>query len=137
MKYTPWGKPQHIHSPIDGIWVIETASHGGFYLSDRRVRELDERLRILGPHPRYWTFAGNPQWWEEDDDYAVPVVAFWQEFLDKGALTADQIIGVAKQLQAAAERAKTDAGYLHSKNAWEDLDGTGVLVQLEVQQCSR
>ena len=69
---TPWGKPDHHHAIAPGIDSYGTPSHGGIRLSAERLEEMPADLRVLG------TFCKRPQWFEEDCDYALVVLAFPQ-----------------------------------------------------------
>lgn len=55
---TPWGDPHSATQLLAGIWSVETASHGGFMLSDERQAAMPEAL-----------CRSNPDY-EEDVDYA-------------------------------------------------------------------
>jgi hypothetical protein len=55
----------------DGIWFVSTAGHGGIWLSNERVEKLHE---IMGY--KYPTFCRDYQWYEEDCDWTIPVIAF-------------------------------------------------------------
>lgn len=74
---TPWGQVQHSTRLAVGIWSVSTASHGGIWLSESRVDQLNEILPILGGKiSHYPTFCGAAEWWEEDCDWCIPVIAF-------------------------------------------------------------
>ena len=42
---TPWGKPQCVQVIAHGIYAIETASHGGIYLSPERNAEVPDYFK--------------------------------------------------------------------------------------------
>ncbi|WP_435008034.1 DUF7007 domain-containing protein [Tundrisphaera lichenicola] len=66
---TPWGAAQTSHELAPGIVRHDTASHGGYYVSPERVAEMPKPLRDFKP------FAG-PNWYEEDCDWCIVVLAF-------------------------------------------------------------
>jgi hypothetical protein len=63
-----WGAVQTAEEAVPGIWIVTTASHGGFILSDERQVAMPEALR-LEQHS-----------YEEDCNWALPVLAFEEEF---------------------------------------------------------
>jgi hypothetical protein len=42
---SPWGEVEHVTQLADGIWQIDTASHGGIFLSDQRMAEMPVERR--------------------------------------------------------------------------------------------
>lgn len=77
---TPWGQIQHKKRLAAGIWSVSTSSHGGIWLSEDRLAQLNEMLAVLGGESSHYpTFVGDPQWWEEDCDWCIPVIAFQLE----------------------------------------------------------
>ena len=68
---SPWGEVEDGEQLAVGIWRVSTPSHGGIWLSEDRLRQLDE---ILGGC--YPTFCGDARWFEEDCDWCIPVIAF-------------------------------------------------------------
>ena len=76
---TPWGPAQSVTPVLAGIWCVDTASHGGFYLSPERQDRMHLLLRTTHPlHP----FPN--QWYEEDLDYLRVVLNFEDEFRASG-----------------------------------------------------
>jgi len=70
---TPWGVEQHRKEAADGIVFISTASHGGFHLNAER------QAALAALFPSFRPYAGAP-WYEEDEDWAVVVLAFPRAF---------------------------------------------------------
>ena len=70
---TPWGSSQTSEEIASGIIRHDTASHGGYYVSPERVAEMPKPLRDFKP------FAG-PNWYEEDCDWCIVVLAFPKRF---------------------------------------------------------
>jgi hypothetical protein len=68
---TPWGRVQDVTNVAPGIRIVGTARHGGVVLSPGRVKQLPEGLE---------PFTGDLRYWEEDDDFYVPLVVFKAEF---------------------------------------------------------
>lgn len=66
---TPWGEPDVVDELAEGITWYETPSHGGYRLSDKRVKELPSHLRAHKP------FAGYG-WYEEDVDWCIVALGF-------------------------------------------------------------
>lgn len=63
-KDTPWGVSQNAKSYADGIIFYETASHGGFHLSETKNTQIPEILR---------SDAG---WYEEDEAWSIVAIHF-------------------------------------------------------------
>ena len=96
---TPWGPPQSGTQLLNGIWSVETASHGGLMLSDQRQAAMPEALRRSDCH------------YEEDVDYALVVMAFEAEFLAAyahGAILVRNARDTVRNWQPDAYAAFTD-----------------------------
>lgn len=64
--WTPWGNAQHQHSNTKGVWVVDTAGHGGVMVSTAMAeKHLSEEARKLGDQ---W---GNWYCYEEDVDWCI------------------------------------------------------------------
>ena len=63
-----WGGVQTADQVIPGLWLVTTPSHGGIILSDERQAAMPDALRL--DHRSY----------EEDCNWALPVLAFEAEF---------------------------------------------------------
>ena len=72
MAFTPWGQSQSQATWAPGIIDYSTAGHGGVGLSKERQAELPDWARINN-------WVGTHQWWEEDEDWCVPFLAFLPE----------------------------------------------------------
>lgn len=83
---TPWGQSQHSFSDKRGITRHSTASHGGYHLEPHRQAGVARAL------PEFRTFAGGP-WYEEDQDAAVVVLVFHEEFAPE---MVDQAVDIAR-----------------------------------------
>jgi len=70
MKTSPWGTIQHKTILAPGIIRVNTASHGGIYLSPERVQKLKQDF------PEFRTWTGELEWLEEDCDATIAYVAF-------------------------------------------------------------
>lgn len=64
---TPWGIAQSVVPQAEGIFAVETSSHGGFYLTPLR----NQRIPIQ--------FRSEDGWYEEDCNWCIPVVVFERE----------------------------------------------------------
>jgi hypothetical protein len=71
--WTPWGAADHMDTIAEGIVFYSTPSHGGFWLSAERLRQVNKVFREA-------TFVKGGQWYEEDCDAAMVVVSFPQYF---------------------------------------------------------
>ena len=75
---TPWGEAQGVEKIGRGIVFVDTAGHGGIWLSDERMQEMPEPLRKIGEeskfHPEF------PTWFEEDAEISAVVAAFPDKF---------------------------------------------------------
>lgn len=78
---TPWGRSQSSREMFPGAVFYSTAGHGGVHLTKERMREF---RRVF---PNFETFAGGP-WFEEDQDYAVVILAFADRFSDEQVRSA-------------------------------------------------
>ena len=66
---TPWGQSDSAAEVAPGIQWVTTPSHGGFRLSPERQREMPDYFKGE-------TFINGGQWYEEDCDWCLVVVAF-------------------------------------------------------------
>lgn len=64
---TPWGSIQQYQIIADGLIQVETAGHGGLWLSDERMKALPKS---------YEPFTGTNRWAEEDEDMALVLQHF-------------------------------------------------------------
>lgn len=89
-KHSPWGHPQDRSPVAEGIVFFSTASHGGYWLSAKRRAAMPYQLKA------FKTFAGG-NWFEEDCDAIVVVLAFPTEFsADAVSIAWDMIRANAK-----------------------------------------
>jgi hypothetical protein len=72
-KYTPWGYAQSLKTIAPGIVRADTASHGGYGLTDERLAEMPADLR------KPYRYDG-VNWFEEDCDWALVCLAFPEFF---------------------------------------------------------
>lgn len=86
-EFTPWGRPQQLEIIANGITRYDTASHGGFKISETR------RKAMLEPYRSIETFAGG-NWYEEDCDWCLLVLSFPEIFKDK---YGEDVISEAKK----------------------------------------
>ena len=73
-RQTPWGQADNMEALAAGIISYSTPSHGGIWLSAERQRQLGYKHNFLN----------NPEWWEEDCDWAVPYVFFQADIRASG-----------------------------------------------------
>lgn len=82
---SPWGAVQHANHLAAGIWSVDTASHGGIFLSPERLAAMPENYRTK-------SFAGGA-WFEEDCDWALVVDTFPEAFKPEHVALAKDLIG--------------------------------------------
>lgn len=79
---SPWGHVDNRDRLAEGIWRVDTPSHGGIWLSPARAKLV----------PRYIvaaSFLRRADWWEEDCDQAWPRLIFGDEI---GLVQKDQAL---------------------------------------------
>ncbi len=87
---SPWGPPQTVEVIARGIYLVETASHGGFYLDPTRNAEVPDYFKAAS-----FNRQGERGWYEEDCDWCIPALVFPDEFSAKlGAHT----VALARQI---------------------------------------
>lgn len=104
--HTPWGAIQDAHQDLPGIWWISTASHGGFIISPERRAAMPAAMREFEP------FAGGNSY-EEDDDWAVVILAFATQFTAAEIQTALRTVAAVAAFECvnATTRAQLQAVY--------------------------
>lgn len=86
---TPWGTPQDIRLIAPGIVRIDTAGHGGIWLSPERNKKVPMDVK-----ERTFCQNGLHGWYEEDEDAAL-VYKVFPEFFDGGeSIDEDQVCKV-------------------------------------------
>lgn len=89
-KYTetPWGPSSDAETEklAEGIILHSTSSHGGIYLSPERQSVIKKKF------PKFQTFVGGGEWFEEDCDVAVVMVAFPEAFKPTSVEAATKMI---------------------------------------------
>ena len=79
---SPWGRVEHVQRIAPGIWMVDTAGHGGFFVAASRLKQMPIQSTR-------WSSGG---WFEEDRDAAL-VVHQWPElFTAEQALAAEKIV---------------------------------------------
>lgn len=68
-----WGQVDHARKIADGWWSVSTPSHGGHIVSAARLSQMPDYMRRT-------TYSQGGQF-EEDCDWCLPVIAFYQEFV--------------------------------------------------------
>lgn len=71
---SPWGRIQHVETLAPGIVAVETAGHGGIWVSLDRLASIPQKHRDYAAR-----WSGSEQWYEEDCAAACIVVAFGSE----------------------------------------------------------
>ena len=57
---TPWGAPQSQKEITPGVIRVDTAGHGGYWVSDEMLLKMPVDCRTVK------TFSGEIGWYEED-----------------------------------------------------------------------
>lgn len=71
MQSTPWGHADSVKEIAPGIHTVSTPSHGGFHVSDELLAQMPFALRMSN------SYSGTgSDWFEEDCEWALPVLAF-------------------------------------------------------------
>ena len=83
---TPWGVAETVSHIGEGIWAVDTASHGGFFVPTEKLIEMDP-LKVA--YSYMW--SGSPNWFEEDCAVAFVVEAFPHLFPGKLDLALEHI----------------------------------------------
>ena len=76
-KYSPWGAVVDTDPVAEGIEFVYTASHGGYYISEERLKQVPQRLQNWAAR---WAKGWGPQWYEEDCCAAAIPATFPDEF---------------------------------------------------------
>lgn len=71
-KKSPWGSVSGRDKMAEGIFWVDTPSHGGFWISQERLARVPEPFRDT-------PYSPGP-WFEEDEDFAIVVLTFPDEF---------------------------------------------------------
>ena len=74
-KNTPWGTPDQVETVIAGIYRVDTPSHGGFWVCP----DLNQLIPLEHRNASFCG-QGHQGWYEEDCDWAIPALAFKEEF---------------------------------------------------------
>lgn len=69
--HTPWGAPQSAIQLAPGVILVETAFHGGIWLSPERNAVIPHWIKAAT-----FNTQGLRGWYEEDCDIAIPLAAF-------------------------------------------------------------
>lgn len=84
--YTPWGKSDGSSVLATGIVSYDTERHGGWHLSRKRTAQL------WSVGVRYQdSFLYDLRWWEEDCDYAVPLLVFAKDINAAGNVNVEKM----------------------------------------------
>lgn len=73
---TPWGMADHIQDIGLGILLVETPSHGGYYVPATQIGRMSQEAK---DYAAKW--SGSEQWYEEDCAWAYVALAFPELFL--------------------------------------------------------
>ena len=85
-RHTPWGDSQDRRTISIGIERLETASHGGFWLSAQRVQGMPEPLR------EFSRLGAGGAWFEEDIDWSLVALSYPAHFSADEVASAENIL---------------------------------------------
>lgn len=87
-RNTPWGHADTVKTVGDqGIRFVSTPSHGGIFVPDMLMAKMPEALKGSN------SYSGCGQWFEEDVEWAIPVLAFPEQFPKADCKAAVETIG--------------------------------------------
>jgi hypothetical protein len=95
---TPWGKSQQIEVIADDIKFISTASHGGFWISQERYKQMPEKYRKITPfaHKSGQAHGLKGYWYEEDCDWCLVFLSF-QDIFKERDYNFDDVLYIAQK----------------------------------------
>jgi len=76
--HTPWGMADSIKTYSNGVILYGTPSHGGFYVPENLLDEME---------PQFQNEGG---WYEEDCEYCKVILAFPAMFTDQEVINAGE-----------------------------------------------
>lgn len=79
---SPWDRIQHVREVAPGIVSVDTAGHGGYWLSPQRVADMRARVPHLLTPSTFYPLDSAGQWFEEDCECCRVVLAFPDLFPD-------------------------------------------------------
>lgn len=85
--HSPWGAIQDAEQIMPGVWMVSTASHGGFHVSAERLA-ASGLIREFAPYS--FNGQGKGGWFEEDCDWCFVPLAFPDEWKAWRGDKADQ-----------------------------------------------
>ena len=89
---TPWGHAEGVTNIGDGVCVVSTSGHGGYYVPDALLEHIPAEHRRIAA-----SWSGSESWYEEDCCWAYVAQAFPHLFPPEAAADAES---VAKYLTA-------------------------------------
>jgi hypothetical protein len=103
MKITnsPWGVPQTVEEVGDGVYLVMTASHGGYYVPPAVNKRIPASWRAVS-----FNAQGVRGWYEEDCDWCMVALALPHLFIREEVEIARRIFRQwqePKLYQGAAE----------------------------------
>jgi len=93
---TPWGQADVVEKMADGIYHVDTSSHGGIMLDAAHVARIPKAIGAGCSRSRAA--------WEEDCDWAVPFLLFYDEIADYEGTAADLTERVKATARQTLER---------------------------------
>lgn len=89
---TPWGKADNYKNLGQGLFVVSTGSHGGYFVPECMLHNIPEHRRA---DAKQW--SGSEQWYEEDCCWAHVAEAFPDCFPSE-AVAAAKVMNAARSL---------------------------------------
>jgi len=104
MAFTPWGQSQYQTTLAPGIISYGCAGHGGIHLDKERQAQLPDWAKVTN-------LLRTLEWWEEDQDWIVPFLAFMDDIRANAAEHPDE--WWAKRIDNSLEHALNTAKACH------------------------
>lgn len=136
-KLTPWGRRTFCEKIAEGIKLVSTSMHGGYWISDARLEALPEWAKKANNRTakRAMDIGQNwpRNWWEEGVDWCVPVLAFQAEFRQHWAMrehppTGAQVDALLHEAEAVLQS--------HHPEAYAARRQEGTTTKQEATPCS-
>lgn len=117
-KRSPWGPVQNSEQLLPGLFVVDTSSHGGIWLSPSHVKRAKAVMSAIAPE---WTpFTDSWSWLEEDCDWVVAALSFPTGFSVKA---------VAYAMRAVAGQDYYRADPVKLAAFWQSFAGLAVVAR--------
>ena len=112
---TPWGRADHVERIGDqGILQVSTPSHGGIFVPSELLAQMPAELQGSN------SYSGQGNWFEEDIEWTIPVLAFPLQF-------SPEYCKAAVETANGYARNKGTGKYFDSVASWIDSPAADVV----------